>query len=339
MAKTVLITGISGFIAKHTALAFLNAGHAVRGTVRSIAKGEAVRTTLAKHCDTSKLTLVEADLLSDGGWDDAVEGVDGIAHLASPFPLAQPKDENELIRPAVEGTMRVLKLAVKHKVPRFVQTSSLVAVLEGYGDSHPQPFTEDDWSALDGPGITPYAKSKTLAERAARDFIAAEKPALHYSTVNPGIVFGPALDEDVGSSAEVIGMLLKGAYPAIPRLYFYPVDVRDIAKMHVLAMETDQPSGGRYIGATDQLWYVEVSRALKEHFGQAARKAPSREMPDFLVKTVALFDKTARSIIHDLGRKKIVDNSRTRNALSIEFIPARDAAIATAKSLIDMKLV
>jgi dihydroflavonol-4-reductase len=339
MTKTVLITGISGFIAKHTAVAFLNAGYAVRGTVRSAAKGEQVRATLSKHADTADLSIVEADLMNDAGWDQAVSGVDGIAHIASPFPLAQPKDENELIRPAVDGTLRVLELAKKHGVPRFVQTSSTAAVVGGHGKDRTEPFTEDDWTNVEAPGVSPYAKSKTLAERAARDFIAGDGAGIHYSSVNPGFVLGPALDNDIGTSHEAIAMILKGSYPALPRIAYTCVDVRDIAEMHLRAMETNQPSGGRYVGVSSLLWFVEISRIIRNNLGEAGRKAPTRQLPDFAVRLLALFDPAARAIAPDLGRVSAIDNSRTRKALDMVFRPAQEAVIASAESLVELKLV
>lgn len=338
MAKTVLITGISGFIAKHVAVEFINAGYTVRGTVRSKARAEEVADTLAKYGDASKVTFVEADLDSDTGWDEAVKGCHGVAHVASPFPLAQPKDENELIKPAVDGTLRVLKAAIGANVERFVQTSSMVAIVHGYGHSKTS-FNEDDWSKLDGPGATPYTKSKTLAEKAGRDFVAEHGGSIHYSTVNPGLVLGPSLDSRIGSSLEVVQMLLTGKYPGAPKIDFAAVDVRDIAKMHRLAMETSEPSGGRYAGVADVVSMIELSNALRKQLGDRAKKVPKFELPNFMVKLVAIFDPSARTIVPELGIKWTMDNSRTRKALGIEFIPVEEAAAASGRSLIEHNLV
>ncbi len=340
MARTVLVTGISGFIAKHVALAFLQAGYEVRGTVRSLAKADAVRDTLARHADASKVTFVEADLMADAGWEAAVAGVDAVAHLASPFPLADPRDEEELIRPAVDGTLRVLKTAARHGVPRFVQTSSVAAVCYGYrqGD-HAGPFTEDDWTRLDGPGASAYSKSKTLAEKAARDFVAGEGANIHYASVNPGFVLGPALDRDIGTSVDVIRSIMKGKYPGMPRVSFAVVDVRDVAAMHVKAIETNEPSGGRYLAVAGTRWFVDMSRAIHDQLGDAGRKAPTRQLPDFMVRLVALFDPGARAILPELGRELIFDNARTRKALGMDFIAPDAAAVATAESLVKLGLV
>lgn len=334
MAKTVLITGISGFIAKHVALEFLKAGYKVRGTVRSKAKGEKVIETLKKHFDKAEVEFFEADLSSDEGWDDAVKGCDCVAHVASPFPMAQPKDENELIKPAVDGTLRVLRAAKKAGVKRFVQTSSSVAVMYGHGHNKLN-FTEDDWSVLDGPGVTPYAKSKTLAEKAGRDFATSNGGDMHYSTVNPGLVLGPSLDGEIGTSLELVQMLLKGKYPGAPRITFPAVDVRDIAKMHLLAMETKESSGGRYIGCSDVVWMIDMARALQRGLGDKAKKVPKFELPNFMVKFVAIFDPAARSITGELGLDRSMDNSRTKKALGIEFIPVGGAAVASGESLIE----
>ncbi len=338
MAKTVLVTGISGFIAKHVAVAFLNEGYQVRGTVRSVSKTGPVEETLARHADTSKLSFVEADLMSDTGWNEAVKGCDCVAHLASPFPMAQPKDENDVIRPAVDGTLRVLKAAVKSKVKRFVQTSSSVAIMYGHGHNK-LAFNEDDWSVVDGNGITPYAKSKTLAEKAARDFVAEHGGSMHFATVNPGLVLGPALDGTIGTSLEVVEMMMTGKYPGAPKMTMPVVDVRDIAKMHVIAMETTEPSGGRYAGVTDVVWLIDIARALRAGLGDKARKAPKFELPNLMVRLVGMFDPAVRSILPELGLDRSMDNSRTRKALGIEFISADDAAVASAESLIEHGLV
>ena len=336
---TVLVSGVSGFIAKHCAVEMLQAGYGVRGTVRSMKRADEVRATIAKHADVSRLEFAEADLESDAGWQAAVAGCAHVLHVASPFPPDQPRDEQELIRPAVEGTLRVLRAASAAGVQRFVQTSSMVAVMYGHSRTRTEPFTESDWSNLDAPGLTAYTKSKTLAEKAGRDFVVGDRSGLHYSTVNPGVVFGPALDRDIGTSAGFIRLFLKGKYPGAPRLQFPAVDVRDVAKMHRLAIERDVPTGGRYIASADSLWLIEVARAIRSGLGPAARKVPDRELPDWLVKTVAIFDRAARQFVPELGKEFRVDNSRTRRALGMEFIPAPDSAVALARSLIDLKLV
>lgn len=335
MTQTVLITGITGFIAKHCALRFLEAGYAVRGTMRSIAKADAVRETLARHTDISRLSFVECDLMADAGWDEAMKGCDVVAHLASPFPMAQPDNEDDLIRPAVDGTMRVLTAAVRNGVKRFVQTSSVVAVMDGH-DAGKTRFTEDDWTDVGAPHVNAYSKSKTLAEKAARDFVAANPDAIHYSSVNPGLVLGPALDHDIGTSANIVQMIMQGRYPRLPRVHIVCVDARDVAEAHLRAAQTDQASGGRYLAASDSLWFVEMARAIRDALGDDAKKVPSGEMPDFLVRLVGFFDKNTRAIVPDLGRERVIDNAQTRAALDMTFRPAREAAVATARSLVEL---
>lgn len=335
---TVLVTGVSGFIAKHCAVEMLNAGYRVRGTVRSLHRSTQVRETLARSADTSQLEFAQADLESDAGWSEALAGCTHVLHLASPFPATQPGDEQALIRPAVEGTLRVLRAAADAGVERLVQTSSMVAVMYGHPQDRSGPFTEADWTRVGTPGVTAYARSKTLAERAAREFMEQDRSGLHYSSVNPGLVLGPALDRDIGTSAAVIQMFLKGKYPGAPRIAMPCVDVRDVARMHRLALETDAPSGGRYLGVAECLWFIDIARAIRERLGAAARKVPTRVLPDWAVKLTGLFDRTARMIVPELGKAPTVDNAVTRRALAMTFIPAREAAVAMARSLIELKL-
>jgi dihydroflavonol-4-reductase len=334
--KMILVTGISGFIAKHCALELLTHGYAVRGTVRNLAKGEETRATLAKHCDTSQLSFVEADLLADAGWADAMNGIAGALHLASPFPLDEPQDPDDLLRPAVDGTLRVLRAAMNAGVPRVVQTSSIVAVLGGCHDK--RLFTEDDWTDVADPMVSSYSRSKTLAERAARDFVSSDGRAIHFSTINPGFVLGPVLDADIGSSAHAIQMLLRGKYPGMPRIWFSVVDVRDVARMQRLALESAEPSGGRYLAVSETVRFVDIARPIRDGLGHAARKTPRHQLPDLAVRLVALFDPTARAILPDLGFEFEVDNTRTRQALGIEFIPVTESAPAMASSLIELGL-
>ncbi|KAF0813431.1 3 beta-hydroxysteroid dehydrogenase/Delta 5--_4-isomerase [Andreprevotia sp. IGB-42] len=215
MTKTILVTGISGFIAKHCALELLRHGYRVRGPLRAPEKAAEIRTTLAQHCDIAGLPMVEADLLADEGWANACAGVDGVLHLASPFPIRDPQDADALIQPAVAGTMRVLQAAIAAGVPRFVHTSSIAAIVAGHDPGRVAAFTEADRSIPDAPGVSAYIRSKTLAERAARDYLCTADAAIHYASINPGC----------------------------PRLSFPVVNVRDIARMHRLALETSQRAG------------------------------------------------------------------------------------------------
>jgi dihydroflavonol-4-reductase len=207
-----------------------------------------------------------------------------------------------------------------------------------YGHPHERTaaFTEVDWTCIDAPGVTAYAKSKTLAERAARDFMKANRSGMQYASVNPGFVLGPALDDDVGTSAEVIQLFLRGKYPGAPRISMPCVDVRDIAEMHRRAIEVDAPTGGRYLGVSQSVWMIEIARAIRAGLGEQARKVPSRELPDWLLRIVGIFDPMARQIVPELGREVHVDNSLTRETLRMSFIPAADAAVAMARSLVEL---
>ncbi len=336
---TVLITGISGFIARQCAVEMLNAGYGVRGTVRSLRRSAEVRDSLANHADVAGLEFAEADLESDAGWPEAVAGCAHVLHVASPFPAREPRDEQQLIRPAVEGTLRVLRASATAGVQRFVQTSSMAAIMYGHPRDRTAAFTETDWTVVEDPGVTAYAKSKTLAERAAREFVARAGKGPHYSSVNPGLVLGPALDRDIGTSAGFIQMFLRGKYPGAPRMSMPCVDVRDVARMHRLALEVDAPSGGRYLGVADCLWLIEIARAIREALGSAASRVPSRVLPDWAVKLAALFDPTARLTVPELGKELRVDASATRRSLGMDFIPAHEAAAAMARSLVELELV
>lgn len=338
-SKTILVTGVSGFIARRCAIELIEHGYVVRGTLRDAKRAASLRQDLAPLADVGKLELVEADLLSDAGWDAAMAGCHGVLHLASPFPIAQPSDEADLIRPAVDGTRRVLQAAMRNGVTRFVQTSSTVAIAYGHPHDRTKPFTEADWTNLEGPGITPYAKSKTLAERAARELIGSSGTSMHFSTVNPGLVLGPLTDPAFGSSVEVIRMILSGKYPGMPRLMFPIVDVRDVAVIHRLALETTAPSGGRYLAIAGTMWMLDIARTLRAGLGAGARKVPARALPNWVVRIVALFDAGARSTLSDLGKAFSVDTSATRQTLGFTFRKPEEAILATGQSLIDARIV
>lgn len=336
--RLILITGISGFIARQTAVAFLRAGYRVRGTVREARRADEVRTSLASHADVERLEFAVADLNSDTGWREAAAGAWGVAHMASPFPLGMPRNDDELVRPAVDGTLRVLAAARDAGVARFVQTSSVAAIGYGHARDRTAPFTAEDWTNLEGPGVGAYVKSKTLAERAARAFVAEHAPAMHFATVNPSLVLGPPLDREIGTSVELVRLLLIGKYPAVPRLSFGIVDARDVAALHVLAMETTQPSGGRYIASDATMSFRDICMVLRQRLGPEARKVPTRQLPDFLFRLLALFDSGARQVAPELGKAVAYDSTATTAALGHRFTPAGDAVEAAARMLITLGL-
>lgn len=334
----VLVTGISGFVGKHCAVALLNKGYRVRGTLRSLARSDAVRATLAKHAATEgRVEFAEADLTGDKGWDAALHDCAYVMHVASPFPMTQPKHRDALVGPAREGTLRVLKAAAKAGVARTVLTSSTVSIMYRAPKTGGAPLSEEDWSDPDHPGIRPYARSKTLAERAAWDFIKTERPAMELAVVNPGFILGPALDGDLSTSIEIIQLMLRGKYPAVPRVHFPVVDVRDVADMHVAAMTQPGAAGQRFLCAESSQWLVETARAIRSAVPEATR-VPTGELPNFVVRLLALVDPRLGAIVPELGLERPISNAKATTLLGFRFRPAAEAAVAAARSLIELKL-
>lgn len=339
--SVILVTGGSGFVGGHVILQLLDAGHDVRTTVRSLSKEQAVRDTLA-HAGAKtldRLTFVAADLNLDAGWAEAVAGCDYVQHVASPFPLAQPKDENDLIRPAVDGTLRVLRAARDAGVRRVVLTSSFAAIGYGHGDQA-AAYTEMDWTNVDGPAVQPYMKSKTLAERAAWDFVEREGNGLELAVVNPVGIFGPVLNEDLSTSIEIIKRMLEGGLPGAPRLYFGVVDVRDVAGMQIKAMTAPEAKGERFLAvAGDPVSIYDMSVILRQGMGEKAAKAKLRQIPDWLMRIMALFNPLAREAGPRLGIRAAASNAKARELLGWQFRSNEDAIVASGESLIRLGIV
>jgi nucleoside-diphosphate-sugar epimerase len=337
----VLVTGGSGFIGSHCIVQLLAAGHEVRTTVRNLDREADVRAMLTQAGTDpgERLAFFAADLKNDGGWSDAVAGCDYVLHVASPLPPHIPKHENELIVPAREGTLRVLRAARDAGVKRVVLTSSFTAI--GYG--HPprqRPFDETDWTDPNGRDVQPYAKSKTLAERAAWDFVAREGGGLELSVVNPVMVAGPVLGPDYSASIELVRRLLQGAIPTCPRLSFGIVDVRDIADLHIRAMIDPAANGERFLGvAGDFMSFRQIAAVLKERLGAAARRVPTRQVPDWLVCVVALFDPMARQSLPELGKMKNGSGEKAKRLLGWSPRSREDAIAATGESLLRLGLL
>ena len=339
--ELVLVTGGSGFIAQHCMLKLFAAGHRVRTTVRSLAREAEVRTTLkAAGVDAGdRLAFFPADLTADAGWAEAAAGCDFVLHVASPFPVNVPKHEDELIVPAREGALRLLRAARGANVKRVVLTSSFAAI--GYG--HPQvdrPFNESDWSKPEGEGVSAYAKSKTLAERAAWDFMAREGGDMELAVVNPVGVFGPALGADISTSIEIVKRMMDGALPALPRIAFGVVDVRDVADLHLLAMTHPDAPGERYLAVAGEFVSMrEIGLMLKRRMGAAAKRVPVRELPDWLLRLLANFDKSIGQIVPELGKRKNATADKARRELGWAPRSAEDAVAATAESLVKLGLL
>lgn len=339
--STVLVTGGSGFIGGYCVMQLLAAGHIVRTTVRNLTREADARATL-KVAGTEagdRLSFVAADLERDAGWREAAAGCDYVLHVASPFPLGVPKDENELIVPAREGTLRVLRAARDAGVKRAVLTSSFAAV--GYG--HPPratPFDERDWTNLDGRDTGAYPKSKTMAERSAWDFVAGAGSGLELSVVNPVAVFGPVLGPDFSTSILLTKRLLDGEVPGLPRLRFGVVDVRDVADLHIRAMTHPAARGERFIAtAGDFLSVLDIAKILKARLGVAARRVPTRQLPNWLLRLAALRDSSLRQVAAELGTVKNATSEKAKRVLGWAPRPAEEAIVATGESLLRLGLL
>lgn len=337
----VLVTGGSGFIASHTILQLLAAGYKVRTTVRNLSREADVRALLKTGGvePGEQLQFEAADLMSDVGWPSAVSGCEFVLHIASPFPSTVPKDENELIIPARDGALRVLRTARDAGVKRVVMTSSFAAI--GYGQPERQtPFTEKDWTDPNGADVMPYAKSKTLAERAAWEFIEREGSGLELSVVNPVGVFGPVLGSDYATSILLVQRMLNGSLPGLPQMSFGVVDVRDVADMHLRAMTNPAAKGERFLAvAGDFMWIVEIAKVLKARMGDAAKRVPTRQLPNWLVRLAVLKDPAVKQILPELGKWKNATSEKALRMLGWSPRSREDSLLATAESLVRLGLV
>ena len=340
-SELVLVTGGSGFVAAHCILQLLAAGYRVRTTVRSLSSEAGVRATLtnAGAQPGADLSFVAADLTSDAGWQEAVAGCAYVLHVASPFPAKVPKHEDELIVPAREGALRVLRAARNANVKRVVLTSSFAAVGYGLPDLD-RPATEERWTNTNSPNVGAYVKSKTLAERAAWDFIAGEGGALELSVVNPVGIFGPVLGPDYAASIQIVQRLMDGALPGTPRMSFGVVDVRDVADLHLRAMINPAAKGERFLAvAGSSMSMNEVAKLLKQRMGPAAARVPTRILPDWIVKLSSIFDRSVRQIVPDLGKMRSASNEKARRVLGWSPRSNEEAIIATAESLVRLGLL
>ncbi len=339
--STVLVTGGSGFVGSHAILQLLDAGHAVRTTVRGLGREGDVRAMLRAGGMTAsdRLAFIAADLEKDAGWAEAVAGCDYVLHVASPFPASVPKDEDELIVPARQGALRLLRAARDAHVKRVVLTSSFAAI--GYG--HPDrttPFDETVWTDPDFKGVAAYPKSKTLAERAAWDFIDREGDGLELAVVNPVAIFGPALGKDLSTSILLVQRLMNGSVPGLPKLTFGVVDVRDVADLHIRAMTDPAAKGERFLATTGDFMTIhEIAMVLKRRMGKAAARVPTRQFPDWLVRLAALADPALRVVTPELGKKKNASSEKAQRLLGWSPRSAEDAIVATAESLIRFGMV
>ncbi|MGV9616346.1 SDR family oxidoreductase [Nocardia xishanensis] len=339
--QLVLVTGGSGFIAGHCILQLLEHGYRVRTTVRSLRREPAVRSVLADAGMVSgdNLSFAAADLTHDAGWAEAVADVDFVLHVASPVQPGHVRNEDDLVLPAREGALRVLRAARDAGVERVVLTSAFHAV--GWGHPHDDHvFTEADWTLVDGPGVDAYAKSKTLAERAAWDFIDAEGGPMELSTLLPVATMGPVMGTDVSGSSHLIRALLRGEMPGLPDLFIPIVDVRDVAAAHILAMTTPDAAGQRFLLSNGRaIPMKEIAATIRAHLGDAADNVPTRGIPNIIVRIGALFSTQLRSIAPDLGYAKKTSNEKARRVLGWQTRNPEDAIITAAQSMTAKNLV
>ena len=334
--ETVLVTGGTGFIGLHCLQQLLDKGYKVRTTLRSESRKQEVMEAMKKHSSNyENLEFFIADLLNDDGWKEAVEGSKYVLHVASPFFLGEPENEDVFIKPAVEGTLRVLKACADSDVHKVVLTSSFAAV--GYGHSREKEvYTEEDWSSVDGE-ISPYAKSKTLAEKAAWEFVEnlEESKKFELTVINPVAVTGPMLTSDIGSSNDFLLKLISGSMPACPKIHMGYIDVRDVAKAHIFSMTEEKTNGERIIVSENEMFFAEVGKTLNE---AGFKKSPTKEMPNFLVKIMSLFVGELKTLLSALNRKGDIDKTKAKSFFNWDFISTEKSVTETAQQLQDMGL-
>lgn len=339
--QLVVVTGGSGFIAVHIILQLLQQGYAVRTTVRSLKKVDLIHNMLTTggQTDFSNLEIVEADLTTDKNWDQVMADATYAVQVASPTPTLNFKNEDEMIRPAVDGTLRVLKAARDAGVQRVVLTSAYGAVFAGH-KNRTTPYTEKDWSDLSAKNIHPYQKSKTLSEQAAWNFIKTEGHGLELAAVNPVGVMGPVLASDYSHSNIQIQDLLTGKTKAVPKVDSGYVDVRDVARLHILAMTAPQANGERFLATTGEtLSMLDVANVLRDAFPAFASQLPTKELPNAVVKAAALANPMLKMVAGLVGTYAETSNHKAVTMLDWHPRSAKDAIIATAQSMIDLGIV
>jgi nucleoside-diphosphate-sugar epimerase len=336
--ETVLVTGGSGFLGGWCVAELLRRGYSVRTTVRDLSREAELRSRVRELADDlpadadDRLSVLAADLLSDDGWDQAVDSCDRVLHVASPFPLVQPKDPDELIVPAREGTLRVLRAALQAGASRIVVTSSVAAV-GGSAKGSGRPLDESDWTDLDDSTLTAYARSKTIAERAAWDLAEEMGATERLAVVNPGAILGPVSGPGRSPSLEVIQRLLNGM-PGTPRIGFNLVDVRDVADLQIRAMSDPKAGGKRLVAVRSFEWMADVAKVLREQLGPAAPKVPKRSVPDLIVRAMGLFDPGIRSVTGQLGRKQEYSSAQAEKLLGWAPRPIEETIVDCARSMI-----
>ena len=331
--EKVLVTGATGFIGLHCIQQLLEQGYAVNGTLRSMQREPEVRQSLEKHnTSCENLTLFPVDLMSDEGWDEAMSGCDYLLHVASPFVLSNETEEF-FVKPAVEGALRALKFADKHDIKKVVLTSSFAAVGDTFDGT--TSFNETHWSDTSNDKMTFYSKSKTLAERAAWDYVKENNVTYTLTVINPVGVLGPSLSDDVGISNSMVLRMLNGSMPALAKIHIGIVDVRDVAKAHILAMKNTESDGERFIVSEKEMWMSDIANVLNAN----GYKAPTKNMPNVLLKTMALFKSDLKTISKMAGKQRDCNSTKAKDVLGWKPISAEESILAAAKQITDYDLI
>ena len=340
MINKVLLTGISGWIAKHTAIELLNAGYEVLGTIRNKNLVDQTKQTISKYASTEKLSFVELDLLKDDGWNEAAKGCSYIFHVASPFPMKVSSNRENLLPVAVDGTLRVLNAGLNAGVEQIIKTSSIVAMFRKPNRTNPYTFGENDWSDENWiEGVSDYFLSKTKAEKAAWRLMESKGLKNKLTTINPGGVFGDALDKKGGTSIEYIRQFMKGKFPGAPKFAVLISDVKDIAKAHVACIGNNKVGGRRLIVGKDVKRLVELSQLIAEAMPEYKKKLPTKELPNLIVKLISYIDSSAKTMIPDLGIMMQTDTSYAEEILGFKFKPAKGCISENARSVVRLGLV
>jgi dihydroflavonol-4-reductase len=336
----VLVTGVTGFLGSQTTIQLLNKGYKVVGTLRDLSRAQEIEQVISGHTSNiDQLSFAEADLLDEHVWSGLMKGIDHVLHIASPFPRELPRHEDDLIIPAKNGTLNILRAASENGVRKVVITSSSGAITYGREKSkRSATYDENDWTDITNKqDTTPYFRSKTIAEKAAWDFVAGDHSGLELSTICPGAILGPVLEKDFGTSANIVIKTMDGSSPAIPRIGYDVVDVRSVADLHIRAMEMKEASGERFIGSAGFLTFKEVADILRDKYPD--RKIPKYLLPNFAVKLISNFEKTLKPLLIDLDAERRLDNSKARKLLNWQPIAAEEAVLACAESLIRLGIL
>ena len=340
MSDKVLVTGISGWIAKHTTIELLNSGYEVLGTVRNSDLINQTKETISKYTSIDKLSFVKLDLIKDEGWNEAANGCKYIMHIASPFPMKVSNNRESLLPPAVDGTLRVLNAGLNAGAEQIIKTSSIVAMFRKPNRTNPYTFGENDWTDENWiEGVNDYFLSKTKAERKAWEFMESKGLKNKLTTICPGGVFGDALDKKGGTSIEYVRQFMAGKFPGAPKFAVLISDVKDIAKAHVACIRNKKVGGRRLIVGKEVKKLVELSQLIAEAMPEYAKKLPKRELPNLMVKLISYLDSSAKMMIPDLGILMQTNTSYAEELLGFKFKPAKDCMAENAKSVVRLGLV